>query len=343
MTDHVSSTRPVPDVDFAPAGELAAFGLARNPFTGTGPLVTLDAQQEALGQLDAWMASVSTDTTRLDRLAVLTGAPGLGKSRLLRELVARVPDPVTPAATMPVIDPGKGGLTDAQLLRAIIDAFGGTATGRTGMDLRRDIRLALADLPRGTAPGLLIDDADFTGSRLELIRNVLRDGTDLGLWIVLAGQPDLADRLTRRRSFRAILGPVLAMAGLDAEAAADLLRVRIDGATAHRRSRSLVTRDALTTLVESAEGNPGRLLRLAELGLLIATRLGRDQIDPASVQLAIQQMRAAQDAGEGVLEPGSVVQAAIPLFASGEVGGSPRTTTQRSLWEGESGDEATPD
>lgn len=333
--DHVSSTRPIRDA--APAGDLAAFGLARNPFAGAGPFVPLAAQEAALAGIDAWIASVSTDPTRPDRLAVLTGVPGLGKSRLLRKIAGAAPDPVV----MPVIDPGKGGLTDAQLLRAIIDAFGGTATGRTGMDLRRDIRLALADLPQGTTPGLLIDDADFTGARLELIRNVLRDSADLGLWILLAGQPDLADRLTRRRSFRAILGPAVQIGELDAAAAARLLHDRIDTATT--RSRALFTEGALTTLVDAAAGNPGRLLRIAELGLLAAARQGRDEIDRTSVQLALQQMRAAEDAGEEAAFASGVVQAEIPLLASGETGGASRTTTQRSLWEGGIGDEAAPD
>ena len=335
--DHVSSTRPVTELDTAPAEGLAALGLAHNPFAGTGTFVPLGAQQSALREIDRWISTVSSDPARPDRLAVLTGQPGLGKSRLLREIAGTAPARVT----MPVIDPGKGGLTDAQLLRAIIDAFGGTATGRTGMDLRRDIRLALADLPTGTAPGLLIDDADFTGSRLELIRNVLRDGADLGLWIVLAGQPDLADRLTRRRSFRAILGPVVTMEALDADASADLLRTRIESVSSRRRS--LVTPDALEMLVETAEGNPGRLLRIAELGLMAAARQGREELDRTSVQLAIQQMRALQDAGEGAIVPGAVVQAEMPLLAAGEPGGSSRTTTQRSLWEGGTGDEAAPD
>src|SRR5690606_20245379 len=200
MSDVHLSSRPIQDVEVPVTGRYRSLGLDRNPFVGSGPLVDLPGQQSALAEIRGWVDAVSADRARDDRLAVLTGEPGMGRSRLLREIAGE--------ASAPVIDPGKGNLTDAPLLRAMVDAFGGAATGRTGQDLRRATRLALADLPAGTAPGLLIDDADFTGSRLELIRNVLRDGAEHGLWIVIAGQPDLADRVERRRSLKAILGPL---------------------------------------------------------------------------------------------------------------------------------------
>lgn len=331
MDDRALSTRPVSG---APAPDrLRALGLERNPFTGAGPRVAIPAQEAALATIRGWIDGVGADPARPDRLAVLTGSEGTGKSRLLRELVARADTP----ATMPMIDPGKGGLTDAQLLRAIIDAFGGTATGRTGMELRRDIRLALADLPDGTVPGLLIDDADFSGARLELIRNVLRDGADAGLWIVLAGQPDLADRLARRRSFRALLGPVVGTGALADDDARMLLRQRIDAATSGRRTRPLLADDALEAMVAWAGGNPGRLLRLAEVGLLGALRQGTTAIERPAVQLAIARL-------EGPAEPGAatrpgITQAEIPLF--GDAGTA--RPAQRSLWEGEPADDGLPD
>lgn len=331
MDDRALSSRPVTD---APAHDrLRNLGLERNPFTGPGPRVAIPSHDEALGTIRGWIDAVGADPARPDRQAVLTGAEGMGKSRLLRELIGTAQAP----AAMPLIDPGKGGLTDAQLLRAIIDAFGGTATGRTGMELRRDIRLALADLPDGTVPGLLIDDADFSGARLELIRNVLRDGADAGLWIVLAGQPDLADRLARRRSFRALLGPVVGLGTLEGDDARALLRHRIDAATSGRRRQSLIAPDAVDAMVGWAEGNPGRLLRLAEVSLLGALRQGAAAIERPTVQLAIAQL-------EGPSEPGTTtrsgaIQAEIPLFGDTATAGP----AQRSLWEGGSADDQVPD
>lgn len=331
MDDRALSSRPVSD---APAsGRLRALGLDRNPFTGSGPRLAIPAQDAALGTIRGWIDGIAADPARPDRLAVLTGVAGSGRSRLLRELIAQADSP----ATMPMIDPGKGGLTDAQLLRAIIDAFGGTATGRTGMELRRDIRLALADLPEGIAPGLLVDDADFSGARLELIRNVLRDGAGAGLWIVLAGQPDLADRLARRRSFRALLGPVVGIGALEDDDARSLLRQRIDAATSGRRTRPLLAPDALEAMVAWAGGNPGRLLRVAEVSLLGALRQGVPAVERPTVQLAIAQL-------EGPSEPGDVpragaTQAEIPFFG----GTGPAGPAQRSLWEGGSADDGLPD
>ena len=331
MDDHALSSQPVPD---APAPDrLRALGLERNPFTGPGPRAAIPSHDEALETIRGWIGDVGSDPARPERLGVLTGAEGMGKSRLLRELIGSAQAP----AAMPMIDPGKGGLTDAQLLRAIIDAFGGTATGRTGMELRRDIRLALADLPDNTVPGLLIDDADFSGARLELIRNVLRDGADAGLWIVLAGQPDLADRLARRRSFRALLGPVVGLGPLEDDDARTLLRQRVDAATSEPRRQQLLAPAAMEAMVAWAGGNPGRLLRLAEVSLLGALRQGAPSIERPTVQLAIAQM-------EGPSEPGAAmrsgaIQAEIPLFGDTGMAGP----AQRSLWEGGPADDQMPD
>jgi type II secretory pathway predicted ATPase ExeA len=242
-----------------------------------------------------------------------------------------------------MIDPGKGGLTDAQLLRAIIDAFGGTATGRTGMDLRRDIRLALADLPDGTTPGLLIDDADFTGSRLELIRNVLRDGADLGLWIVLAGQPDLADRMTRRRSLRAMLGPVVQIDTPDQAGMRTIITSRLEAATIHHRARPVISPEALDLITSHAQGNPARVLRLAEVSLVIAARQGLDQVTTSIVRAATHQIDGT---GPRIAETGTTraeMPLQAPLMAVEGTGRASSTTTQRSLWDGEVLDDVTPE
>jgi type II secretory pathway predicted ATPase ExeA len=341
MTDRAITSRPPLQDQVSSADRFRAFGLDRNPFVGGGPLVLQPQQQKSLNGIRGWIDDVSGDVTRPDRLAVIVSEPGMGKSRLLREIAADV------SATAPMIDPGKGGLTDAQLLRAIIDAFGGTATGRTGMDLRRDIRLALADLPDGIAPGLLIDDADFTGSRLELIRNVLRDGADLGLWIVLAGQPDLADRMTRRRSLRAMLGPVVQIDASDHSGLKDIICSRLDAATTHHRARSVIAPEALDLITTQARGNPGRVLRLAEVSLLIAARQGLDQVTTSIVRAATHQIDGTgpriAEAGTTQAEMPLPMQLPAPLMAGEPAGRASSTTTQRSLWDREVPGDVTPD
>lgn len=330
MTDHQISSWPI-DPDATTGDRARPHMSARNPFAGSGPLVTTSVQQDALEMIGGWIRAVSADPTCADRLAVLTGDTGMGKSRLLRDLAASVTAP----AAAPLIDPGKGGITDAQLLRAMVDALGGTATGRTGMELRRDIRAALADLPEGTVPGLLIDDADFTGARLELIRNVLRDGAGFGLWIVLTGQPDLADRVSRRRSLKAILGPVAHIGPLDEPALRGIVSGRVEAIEDVARSRPVIADDALETLVSGAAGNPGRLLRMAEIALGIGVRQGAGTISRPAVLAAIHEVDDAAGAvPETRRSDDGIIQVEMPLLAGG-ASGTRSTTVQKSLWERE--------
>jgi type II secretory pathway predicted ATPase ExeA len=312
---------------------LRSLGLTRNPFSSNGPLMQDTPRRDVLDGVRTWMSTIAADPARQDRLAVLTAEPGMGKSRLLRELAASAGEGISVA----LIDPGKGGLTDVQLLRAIIDALGGTATGRTGMDLRRDIRHAVADLPDGIVPGVLIDDADYNGARLELLRNVLRDGVERGLFIILTGLPDLADRLGRRRSLRAILGPVARLDSMQPDSMRELIASRIDTMD---RTRPLMSGDAIELMIELADGNPGHLLRLAELGVDIAARQGADQIRRPSVMAAAGQMTSTSESVPNSDEAPRAVQAEIPLFG----GESPAAgTTQRTLWDGGTSNDRSPD
>lgn len=335
MTDHIHqiSSRPASD---PAAGRLRSLGLDRNPFTGSGPFIPDASRQGALVELRGWVDSIAADPSRQDRLAVITAEPGMGKSGLLRQVAAASGEGVTVA----LIDPGKGGLTDAQLLRALVDAFGGTATGRTGMDLRRDIRHALADLPEGTVPGLLIDDADYSGSRLELLRNVLRDGAGQGLFILLTGLPDLADRLGRRRSLRAILGPEVRLDAMDASSMRGIIASRTGSL---RRSRPLVSVDAIEAMIGQANGNPGWLLRLAELSVEAAGRQGVDQVGRDAVVVARGQMDDTPETTNSGSPAREIIQAEIPLLTGSGGERSSSSTTQRTLWEGGSGDDRVPD
>ncbi|HVL22876.1 MAG TPA: ATP-binding protein [Thermomicrobiales bacterium] len=187
----------------APVTRLAtiyqALALADDPFARdprAGAFAATSVHDAARTQLRAWIASDATGTD--GRLGIVTGDPGTGRTRLLTELARELA--ADPAHHVAILPDDEAFRTDAQILRGILAAFGQTPTGRTGLELMREFDDTLAAIrSAGKRPGILIDGADFSGPRLELTRNLLRDGGASGLWVVLFGPPDLRDRIARRR------------------------------------------------------------------------------------------------------------------------------------------------
>lgn len=271
------------------------------------------------------------------RLGVVTGEDGSGKTRLAIELERDLgSESRLHLVTLPDVPAHR---TDAQLLKAIIAAFGGDPVGRTGLDLRGEVREILRSLQRsGTQPGLLIDDADFKGSQLELIRNLLRDAEGTGLWIVLFGTPDLHDRMRRRRSLRGLLGIEISLENLAVSDLRHLVIERVSAVRSIDASGAIFTLDAVTALADWAAGNPGQLLRGASASLVVAADQGVEQV---STDLTRQALRALtiDDANEVRAEvaaaTGQPVQTQMPLLEN-STRASSSATTQQALWDEES-------
>lgn len=321
-----------------------AFGFADDPFPGDparGSFVATEAHDAALATVGAWISEVIAEPARQDRLGLVTGEEGSGKSMLLAEIERTL----SPAGTrrargrrptvnrVVTIPEALAHRSDAQLLKGILAAFGADPSGRTGLELRGELRAVLQELyADDVRPGLLIDGAHFKGSQLELVRNLLRDADGTGLWIVLFGLPDLHDRMQRRRSLRGLTGATVALGALSAADIDRLVNGRIDAVRTDETPEVIFGDEARPVLREWAEGNASRLVRLAAASLEVAAAQGGGAVTRGLVQGVGRELTIA-DAHAAWEEPtpGRPVQAPMPLFDEVPAGAS-SATTQRALW-----------
>jgi len=264
-------------------------GLRADPFPREpemGAYVPLDRQGTALATVRDWLRSIAADAPGI---AVVAGAEGTGKTRLLEQLVLEIADDDRLIGVVP----GDGARrTDVHLLRAAIGALGGTPAGRTGLELTNEVRTLLD--AHGTdplAPVLLIDDAELTGSQLEILRGVLTQPApgagSTRVQIVLFGPPALPDRIARRRSLADLVRHVAAIPPLDGAEASALLEGRVATMRDREPADPFFDGGAVTILQEAAAGNTRRLLELAHAAVREAIATGRPKVDRETALAAV--------------------------------------------------------
>ena len=233
-------------------------------------------------------------------LGILAGPSGAGKSRLMERLVLDLAE--NEDRLIGVIPGDEGKRSDAAFLREAIAAFGGKPTGRTGLELTLELRSLLDDHRSDPAPPvLLVDDASFAGSRLEILRAILAPGSEANggngqpaVQIALFGPAGLPDRITRRRQ----LSGMVQATGTLPPMPADELRLLVDNwlESARKASPSLpaIPEEVMGIIVSAAGGNPGRALDLAHETLREAIAIGL-----ATVSTTLARALAPIDATSG--------------------------------------------
>jgi type II secretory pathway predicted ATPase ExeA len=254
-----------------------AVGLSGNPFMGdprSGPFVAVPSHVEAMATLLPWLEHDAGSG-----LALVTGRPGSGRTRLmlhLGETLASRSD-----LTVAPVHSGDERRTDAQLLRAIVEALGGEPTGRTGLELTNGIRTLIAQNQAGDRRSvILIDDAMFTGSQLEIVRTLLSSAS--GVSLVLFGPPELRERIGRRRSLAGSLRSTISLGAMDRDATETFLAGRIAAmrlSTGRPEPEPLFTDEAIAIVTDWSEGNPGAVIRIAGECVLEAIACSQTVVD----------------------------------------------------------------
>jgi len=196
---------------------------------------------------------------------LLTGEVGCGKTLALRTLLAGL-DPARYEAAYVAFP---GGPPDG-FLRQILRGFGYRPDGWTLDDLRRGMAhfLGLA-ARRGAGVVVAVDEAQTIGEagtwdELRLLLNHQRD-RQFGLTLLVAGQPELRDRLSRQPPLAQRLAVQAHLGRLSPAETGAYLRHRLAKAGG---APDLFDPEAVGLLAEASGGVPRRLNHLADLALL---------------------------------------------------------------------------
>lgn len=231
-----------------------------------------------LGQTDALARLRELVASRLG-LGFVTGEHGLGKT-MVRQALARDLG-ATAAIKLADFAVGMESNTDVTFLRAVANAIEAPAAGRTSLDLTTEITNRLGEIVGDDHwPVVLIDDAHLLSStQLELIRTIVGGEDEASqATIVLFGESELDERITRRRALSKRLALRHTLNPLNGEDAAGLLRYRLSVAGLESEPE-LFTTQAVARLVERARGNPRELIEVAGRCLDEAVAEGVDSID----------------------------------------------------------------
>jgi type II secretory pathway predicted ATPase ExeA len=213
--------------------------------------------------------------------------------------------------------------TDVQLLRQIIIAFDGEPAGRTGLRLQAEARAIFETIAHtGTQPLLLIDDANLTGSQLEIVRSLLAGSS---LRMVLFGAPDLADRVQRRQSLLTLIGLNERLLPLDPDGVRTFIQQRLDAVRIGHTGHQLIDDETIAMLSRLTGGNPGAIVHLMHRALLEVMTQDR-QIDTAIIQRVAASHPAVS--GEPAPSPSMARQRRDPVI---------QTRMALDLFQGEEG------
>jgi type II secretory pathway predicted ATPase ExeA len=255
------------------------FGMRRRPFSATPDTAAYypaASHEHALSRLQDGL-------TNGEGLALLTSAPGLGKTLVGRVLMQRLDLPEAACATVTNCHLANC----AALLQAILFDLALPFAGMTEQEMRLTLTAHLLQTAAAAAPTLiLVDEAHHLApnllEELRLLTNLEADGVR-ALRVILSGQPILLETLNRPElsSLRQRLGLRVELQPLDVHESADFLvhQVRAAGGNAE----AIFTDEAIETLVGATAGVPRLLNQAAWQAMNLCSDVGALLVDVEAV------------------------------------------------------------
>jgi general secretion pathway protein A len=271
---------------------LRHFGLARDPFSNeTVPPVFVESAPHAAAQ-----ARLRHALAQRRGLSLLVGAPGTGKSLLLRRLLDELEEELFAAS---LLVPVRGVASAEWVLSRLAQQLEVEAPARERGALLGQVYEKLAIVREdGRHAVLLVDEAQVLAQagvlpELRGLLNLEYEDRRL-LSLVLVGPPEFDRAVASDASLTGRVEARVQLRAMDANGSARYLAARLRAAGGEP---SLFRKEALRALVELSAGVPRTLNTLADQALFEAKLEERDAVERAHVEAA------AAELGLGAEEP----------------------------------------
>lgn len=214
-------------------------------------------------------------------LTVVTGEVGAGKTTLIQALLRRVDSDMR----VGLISNARGDRGD--LLRWILNAFDiSTPPGADYVDMFQTFQdFVLSEYAAGRLVVLIFDEAQNLGAEtleeLRMLTNI-NSGTDELLQLILLGQPELRDIITRPelRQFAQRVSATFHLGSFDAETSAAYIHHRLQKAGG---TGTEIDAGACARIHAEARGVPRMINKIADLALVYGAASGRPVVDEGIV------------------------------------------------------------
>ncbi len=218
----------------------------------------------------------------------LTGEVGSGKTTLCRAILSNLSKKVQTALVLNPL------LSETQLLRAILHDFGLTTNGTDLLDHIEQLNsFVLHQMKQGNNVAVIIDEAqDLTPKVMEQIRLLSNLETDQHklMQIVLAGQPELRERLNRPdlRQLRQRITVHCNLSALTEEETGQYIAYRLNVAGADGQVG--FDEGAVKLIYSRVKGIPRRVNALCDRAMLAGFVAGRKTLTEEEVNKAMEDM-----------------------------------------------------
>ena len=288
------------------------FGLEREPF-GTTPDPAMFYR--TLGHEDCY-ERLKLAIALQRGLSVIIGDIGYGKTTikvaLLQELDA------DRSYEIGIVNNPRDCRTDVQFLRAVLEQFGISPTGRSALDLTTEfLRFLEATHVGGRRPLLVIDEGqNLSGSHLEILRTFLsfETPTQKLIDVVIFAQPELEEKIVRKRNLAQRVGMDHKLNPLNRRDTAAMIAHRLQVAGRAPELPAVFTDDALDVIYERSQGIPRAITNFCADCLVEAVFLDRDRVDGALAAEVIGRRVFTGTDGDGTP---ARIQTAMPIVGNG--------------------------